>query len=130
MYSFNSVKGIKKFKKYALKNIFWYNIVRVTNLYGPARKITSFAGNGYKKGGGMKKIAALVVAIAVMLSAAPSFAQGAAAPAKEKNLFKIIANSMKGPHQVKPKNQLRPIEKVNVFQTVADDINKVGKKSK
>ena len=64
----------------------------------------------------MKKAAALVIAIAVMLATAPVFAQGAAAPAKERNLFKIIENSMKGPHQVKPRNQLRGVGKINLFQ--------------
>ena len=84
------------------------------------------------KGGSMKKIAVFLIAIAFMLASAPSFAQTAAAPAKERNLFKIIGNSLKGPLNLKSKDQLKPInlKQNTVFQKVADDIGKVDKKTK
>jgi len=76
----------------------------------------------------MKRIAALILVVLFAASTIPAFA--GEQPAKERNLFVIIKNSIK-PGEGKPKNQLRnPLPTVTVFQNMANSIEGCPAKAK
>lgn len=77
----------------------------------------------------MKKMAAFVIAVLFAASTIPAFA--AEQPARENNLFKIIADSFKKPLNFKEKDKLKnPLPTVTVFQNAADGIKTGSEKAK
>jgi hypothetical protein len=85
----------------------------------------------YKKEVGMKKLAVLVVVMAVTVYAMPAFANCGTC-GKEKTPFQIIADTITVKGQIKEKNKLKPIprEQVNLFQALADGIKEGSAKAK
>jgi len=78
----------------------------------------------------MKKIAALAIAVAFVMTAMPLFA-GGEPKSTEKPIFQMIADSMKC-GKARSQNQLRPVPKEDtaIFQHCADGIKEGSAKAK
>jgi hypothetical protein len=79
----------------------------------------------------MKKIIALTVIVLFALGTVAAFAgqsSGSISKGDGKSLFQIVADTMKGKCQPKPKNRLIPIMGKPGFQSTYNDVDKISSK--
>lgn len=76
----------------------------------------------------MKQVMVAVAIAALAVSAAPLFAAEGGC-SQEKTPFQIVADTLK-PGEIKEKNRVRPVEKVAVFQSIANGISEGSQKAK
>lgn len=82
----------------------------------------------------MKRIVLLAAVAAVMAWGVPAFAGDGSASSsgeKEKSLFQIVADTMKGPCKVRDRNRIKaPCKTVHIFQNISDGIREGAAKAK